>query len=325
MLHTDLQTSHREATMKKVHAVTGAFGFSGKYIAKSLLDKEHTVVTLTGSPDRPNPFKGRVVPRPYHFEDMDAMTETLRDVEVLYNTYWVRFNHDKFNHADAVQNTLRLFKAAKDAGVERVVHVSITNADESSHLEYFHGKGILERSLRESGLSYAILRPAVLFGPEDILINNIAWALRHFPFFGVFGDGSYHVQPIFVDDLAKLAVEQGECREDCLIQAVGPEDFTYDELVKTISRLLGLKRPILHTAPWFAYMVSWIAGKFLGDVVITREEIEGLASGLLHAPGFEAPASTKLSDWVRDNADSLGKKYANELARRKDRTLPYSA
>ena len=310
--------------MVKAHAVTGAFGFSGKYIARRLLDKGRRVVTLTNSPDRPNPFAGEVEARPYHFEQLESMTEQLRDVEVLYNTYWVRFNHDRFNHADAVQNTLRLFRAASEAGVERVVHVSITNADENSHLEYFHGKGVLERALRESGLSHAILRPAVLFGPEDILINNIAWTLRRFPFFAVFGDGKYHVQPIFVDDLAKLAVEQGESRENTLVQAVGPEDFTYMELARTINDLLRLKRPILHTAPWFAYMVSWLAGKFLGDVVITREEIEGLASDLLHAPGAEPPATTRLTDWVRDNADSLGKRYASELARRRDRSLSYT-
>lgn len=310
--------------MSRAHAVTGAFGFSGKYIAWRLLEKGRRVVTLTNSPGRPDPFAGAVEPRAYHFDDLPALTEQLRDVEVLYNTYWVRFNHDRFSHADAVQNSLRLFAAAKNAGVERVVHVSITNADESSHLEYFHGKGLLERALRESGLSHAILRPAVLFGPEDILINNIAWTLRSFPFFAVFGDGGYHVQPIFVDDLARLAVEQGESRVNTLIQAVGPEDFTYDELVRTINRSLGLNRPVLHTVPWFAYFVSWIAGKILGDVVITREEVEGLASDLLHAPEAEPPAATKLSDWVRKNADTLGRRYASELARRKDRSRSYT-
>lgn len=310
--------------MEKAHAVTGAFGFSGMYIARRLLDKGRRVVTLTNSPDRPNPFEGKIEARPFLFDDLPAMTEQLRDVETLYNTYWVRFNHASFNHADAVQNTLRLFKAAREAGVERVVHVSISNADEGSHLEYFHGKGLLERALRESGLSYAILRPAVLFGPEDILINNIAWVLRRFPFFAVFGEGDYHVQPIFVDDLAALATEQGESRENTLIQAVGPEDFTYIELVQTISRALGLRRPIFRVTPWLAYMVSWIAGKFLGDVLITREEVESLASDLLHAPGAEPPAKTKLSDWAKDNKDSLGRRYANELARRKDRKRAYA-
>ena len=146
---------------------------------------------------------------------------------MLYNTYWVRFNHPLFTHADAVRNTLTLFEAAKRAGVRRVVHVSITNPSEDSPLEYFSGKARLERALRESGLSYAILRPTVLFGKEDILINNIAWALRHLPVFGVFGDGSYRLQPIYVDDLAELAWRSGAGQENVVVNAIGPETFTY--------------------------------------------------------------------------------------------------
>ena len=189
-----------------LHAVTGAFGYSGKYIARRLLDGGQRVITLTNSPDRANPFGGQVPAYPFNFDRPDELARALEGVEVLYNTYWVRFNHPLFTHADAVRNTLILFDAAKRAGVRRIVHVSITNPSEDSPLEYFRGKARLERGLQESGLSYAILRPTVLFGKEDILINNIAWALRHLPVFGVFGDGSYRLQPIYVDDLAELCV-----------------------------------------------------------------------------------------------------------------------
>ena len=311
--------------MGTVHAVTGAFGFSGKYIAQRLLKAGCEVVTLTGSPGRTNPFAGRVEARPYRFDSLEAMTAELRDVEVLYNTYWVRFNHETFTHQDAVDNTLRLISAARLAGVKRFVHVSITNADENSPLEYFQGKGLLERALRESGLSYAILRPAVLFGPEDILINNIAWTLRRFPVFAVFGDGSYHIQPIYVDDLAKLAVEQGQARDNTLIQAVGPEDFTYLELVRTMNGLLGLRRPIIHLPPQLGLFLSRIIGFFVRDTFVTREEVEGLMADTLHAPGAEPAGQTRLSEWIRSNARTIGVKYASELARRKDRTRPYIA
>jgi len=128
---------------------------------------------------------------------------------LLYNTYWVRFNHNNFKHTSAVENTLKLFNAAKDAGIKRIVHISITNPSESSNLEYFTGKVKLEKALIESKISYAILRPTVLFGKEDILINNIAWVIRNFPVVAVFGKGDYRLQPIYVDDLAGLAVEQG--------------------------------------------------------------------------------------------------------------------
>jgi len=216
------------------HVVTGAFGYSGKYIATRLLDAGQRVRTLTNSIHRDNPFGARVEVYPFNFDDPDQLTETLRGATVLYNTYWVRFNHRLFKHADAVANTLKLFDAAKRAGVERIVHTSITNPSQDSPLEYFSGKARLERALIESGMSYAILRPTVIFGKEDVLINNIAWTLRRLPVFGVFGNGNYRMQPIYVEDFAKLAVEQGASRENQIIDAIGPETFSYRELVRTI-------------------------------------------------------------------------------------------
>ena len=208
-----------------LHAVTGAFGYSGKYIAKRLLDCGDEVITLTNSLHRSNPFGGRVKAYAFNFNEPEALARSLRGVSVLYNTYWVRFNHKMFQHADAVKNTLTLFQAAQAAGVERIVHVSITNPSEDSALEYFSGKAKLEKALIDSGISYAILRPTVLFGKEDILINNIAWALRRLWVIGVFGKGEYRLQPIYVDDLALLAVEQGTKRENVIVNATGPETF----------------------------------------------------------------------------------------------------
>ena len=306
------------------HAVTGAFGYSGKYIAKRLLDRGHEVITLTNSPDRANPFAGRVKPYPFNFDNRAELTESLRGVSVLYNTYWVRFNHKLFKHAGAVENTERLFEAAKEAHVERIVHISITNPSEESPLEYFSGKARLERALRDSGISHAILRPTVLFGKEDILINNIAWALRRLPVFGVFGNGEYHLQPIYVDDIAALAVEQGAKRDNVTIDAIGPETFTYRELVKIIGETIGKKRPVISVPPAVGYLAGWILGKFVGDVMITREEIKGLMADLLHVDSLPA-GTTRLTDWIRKHADSLGRKYTSELARRKDRTEEYKS
>lgn len=297
-------------------AVTGAFGYSGKYIAHRLLDAGADVITLTNSRHRPNPFGERVQAFPFHFDQPKLLTESLRGVSVLINTYWVRFNHDSFTHEMAVQNTLTLFRAAQAAGVERVVHVSITNPDEHSPLEYFNGKGRLERALIESELSYAILRPTVLFGKEDILINNIAWGLRHLPVFGVFGDGSYRLQPIYVDDLAALAVTQAMSRENTVIDAIGPETFTYRELAHTIGEIIGVRRPIIGVPPNIGYVAGWLIGKMVGDVMITRPEIEGLMADLLYVDSPPA-GHTRLTDWARENAATLGKTYANELSRRK--------
>ncbi len=302
--------------------MTGAFGYSGRYIARRLLAAGVEVRTLTNSPHRENPFGGRIRADPFHFDDRARLVRSLGGAWVLYNTYWVRFNHRTFSHASAVANTLVLFDAAREAGIERIVHVSITNPSEDSPLEYFRGKARLERALIESGLSYAILRPAVLFGGQDILINNIAWMLRRLPVFAVFGSGGYRLQPIHVDDLAELAVREGSSDERHIVDAIGPETFTYRELVQVIGRIIGRPRPIVSVPPALGYLVGRIVGGLMGDVVITREEIEGLMAELLYT---DAPAAgrTRLSEWASRHADTLGLRYANELARRRDRQVAY--
>jgi NADH dehydrogenase len=297
------------------YAVTGAFGYSGKYIAHRLLDAGHKVITLTNSTHRPDPFGGQVSAYPLRFNDPVELARSLEGVEVLINTYWVRFDHKRFTHADAVENTQRLFQAARSAGVRRVVHVSITNPDPESPLPYFVGKAQLEAALVDSGLSYAILRPTVLFGKEDILINNICWMLRRFPVFGVFDDGSYRLQPIYVDDLARLAVEQGGGDADLIINAIGSETFTYRELVTTLGRIIGKPRPVMGMPPGLGYAAGRVIGALTGDVTITREEIKGLMADLLYVDAPPA-GETRLTDWAAAHASSLGKRYANELARR---------
>ncbi len=302
--------------------VTGAFGYSGKYITQRLLDQGRTVRTLTNSTHRPNPFGPGVQAFPYNFDLPEQLVESLRGANVLYNTYWVRFDYADFSHSRAIQNSQHLFEAARQAGVARIVHISITNPSETSPLPYFSGKARLERLLIDSGIPYSILRPAVLFGKEDILINNIAWTLRHLPVFGIFGDGAYRLQPIYVDDLAALAVEQGNATTNRIIDAIGPETFTYRELVTTIGWLIGRNRPVISVSPSFGYWAGWIIGRLAGDVLVTRDEIAGLMQDLLYTQSPSA-GTTKLTDWVRQHASTLGLHYASELRRRMKRDVPY--
>jgi len=275
------------------------------------------VITLTNS-RRSDPFGGRVRSFPLCFDQPDQLARSLAGVDVLYNTYWVRFNHKGFSHAQAVTNSLRLFTAAQQAGVRRIIHVSITNPSEESPLEYFAGKARLERALQESGLEHSILRPTVLFGREDILINHIAWALRRFPCFAVFGDGEYRLQPIYVEDLAELAVAAGQrASGNQIINAIGPETFSYRDLVSAVGEAIGRKRPIIRTPPAVGYIAGGIIGWWMRDVFITREEIEGLMQGLLYVNALPA-GQTRLSDWMRAHAATLGQAYASELARRRN-------
>lgn len=305
-------------------AVTGAFGYSGRYIARRLVDGGHAVVTLTNSLKRENPFGGQVQVFPFNFDHPERLKESLRGVDVLINTYWVRFDHRLFTHSQAVANTKILFQAAKDAGVRRIIHVSITNPDIHSDLPYFSGKAELESALTSLGVSYCILRPTVLFGKEDVLVNNIAWSLRHLPMFGIFGDGSYKLQPIYVDDLAAAAVEKAAGERNEIINAIGPETFTYRELVETVKRTLGVRRPVVSVPPELGYWACRVFGLFVRDVIITRQEIRGLMEGRLFV---DAPplGATKLTEWIDQHKDTLGRHYTSEMARRVDRFSGYKS
>ena len=247
--------------MTEIHAVTGAFGYSGRYIAAELLDRGRQVITLTGHPDRPNPFGEAVRAFPFNFEEPEKLAETLEGVRVLYNTYWVRFDYGETTFAQAVENTKMMFRAAKAAGVERIVHVSITNPTLDSPLPYFSGKAELEAFLADLGVPHTILRPTVIFGREDILINNMAYLLRRLPAFGIPGNGDFELQPIYVEDLAKLAADSGEKTGNETIDAIGPETFSFIELVRVLARTLGKRRLLLKMPPsgFLASRIYWVA------------------------------------------------------------------
>ena len=312
--------------MKELHAVTGAFGFTGKYITKALLDKGYDVCTLTNSPGRPNPFNNKIATRPLDFNDYNELVKSLKGVSVLYNTYWIRFNYSKgkllFQHAQAAKNTVRLFEAAKEASVKHIVHISIANAAEDSPYEYYMWKAKLEKSLSELGVSYTIIRPAVIFGKEDILVNNLAWSLRKMPVFAVFGNGKYKMQPVFVEDLAKLAVESGQSTESKIIDAAGPELYTYLELIIMLCGVLHKKRIIIKLPSPLVYYASKIIDLFTGDILLTKDEMNMVRDNLMYSKNPPL-CKTKLSEWCTQNLSTLGIHYASEIARRKNRNKSY--
>ena len=315
---TNREVITNEMETASANVVTGAFGYTGKYITQRLLATDHPrgqpVKTLTGHPNRPNPFGDRLSVAPLDFDNPTDLAAYLRGANVLYNTYWVRFPRGRMTYDKAVENTKTLINAAVAAGVARIVHVSITNASADSNLPYFAGKGAIEEAIRSSGLSYAIVRPTVIFGPEDILINNIAWFLRRLPAFGIFGSGEYRLQPVFVEDLAEIAVRAGRGSENLEIDATGPETFTFQELVGLIAETVGSKSRLVHLSPRLALWASRLLGYPLGDVVLTRGEIDGLMANLLTS---EAPPAgkTRLTDWLKQNARTVGAGYASELKR----------
>jgi len=294
--------------------ITGAFSFTGKYIARQLLALGVPVKTLTGHPQREHPFGKAIPAMPFHFDAPLALAASLAGASTLYNTYWIRFEHGRTTFARAVAHTATLLAAARQAGVRRVVHISIVHADESSPLAYFRAKGEAERLVRESGLSYAILRPTVLFGSESILFNNIAWMMRKFPAFTVAGKGDYHLQPIFVSDLAEMAVNAAHKNQPMIIDAAGPETFRYEELLRFMAKEVGSHSRLLHVRPERMLQMSRMIGGLVGDVVLTRDELEGLMQGLL-VSAAPPTGHTLFRSWFKQHAAEIGIRYFSEIER----------
>jgi len=308
--------------MSSLHLVTGGLGYTGRSIVEQLLARGERVRTLTNSPNRPHSFGDQLEIRPLAFHDPAALEASLRGADVLYNTYWVRFNHRLFTFDQAVRNTRVLFDAARRAGVRRVVHVSILHATEADDLGYYRGKHELEEALRQTGLSHAIIRPGVLFGRFDILVNNIAWTLRHLPVFGVFGRGDYALRPMHVDDMAALMIRQAALDHDTAVDAVGPERLTFRELVSTLATIIGESRPVVSVPARVGWAVASALNPIVRDVVITWEEVVGLCRGLLDSDQA-ASGDTRVTEWARENANTLGVRYASEVGRRVQRSDAY--
>ncbi len=294
-------------------AVTGAFSYSGKYITSRLLQRKEEVITLTGHPNRPDPFGGSVKAYPLDFDE-SSMTHSLKDVDVLVNSYWVRFDKGKNTQPRAVASTRKLVNAARAAGVKRIVHISIANPSADSPLPYYWGKAANEQAVIDSGLSYAILRPTVLIGKEDILINNIAFFLRRFPFFLIPGDGSYCIQPVYVEDLADLAVEAVYRTDNYIIDTVGPDSYTFKDFVRLIGEKVGARRPLISVPPRLALLAAQLISLFVGDVVLTPEEVKGLMANLLVSKD-PPQGKTAFRDWLEKNKATVGTKYASEIRR----------
>ena len=297
-----------------LNAVTGAFSYTGKYIASKLLSVGKEVRTLTGHPGRTNPFGDRVEAFPLRFDAPDELAGSLRGASTLFNTYWIRFPRGAATFDLALENTKALIRAAQQAGVQQIVHISIANASPVSPLAYFKNKGLAEAAVSGSGLAYTIIRPTLIFGAEDVLINNIAWFLRRFPVFPVPGTGCYPVQPVHVEDVSEAAVDAAVRCENKILDCVGPEVYSYKQLVRLIAESVGSKASVLSLPPGLTLFLSRLAGYMVRDVVLTKDETDGLMAGLLvsHNPPV---GQVSLSGWLKENRDRLGTRYASELDR----------
>lgn len=293
--------------------VTGAFSYTGSGIARALLARGRRVRTLTGHPGRPG-ADPRIEAHPYRFDDPGALTRSLEGADRLFNTYWVRFDRGDTTFDGAIDRSGILFRAAERAGVKRVVHVSVTHPDIDSRFPYFRGKAIVERMLAETCTSWAVVRPTVIFGPGDILMNNLAWVLQRFPVFAIAGDGTYRVRPVHLDDVAALCLDLARRDEPLSVDAVGPDTFTFEEMIMQIRGAVGGRSRIVHVAPRLARAAAAAVGLAVRDVLATDHELGGLMTEKAFS---DAPTTGQIrfAKWIREAGPGLGCRYASEIRR----------
>lgn len=297
-----------------LNVVTGAFSYTGRYIARRLLAAGKKVRTLARRPDVQHLFDNEIEVNQLDFDDDVQLVRSLEGASTLYNTYWIRFPRGQITFDTAVENTSKLVRAAEKAGIKRIVHLSVTNASLESPFPYFRGKAQQEKIIADSKLSYAIIRPTLIFGAEDILLNNIAWLLRKLSVFAIPGSGEYRMQPVFVEDVAQIAFNAGSQNNNLIIDAAGPETFTFQELVRLIATRIRCPARIMRMQPGLTLFLARLISLKVKDVIITRDEILAIMSNLLMSS--ELPAGhTSLSRWLEENSHTFGIHYTSESQR----------
>ena len=303
-----------QTSASPLDVVTGAFSYSGAAIARELLGRGHRVRTLTGHPERA-PAGSPIDTRPLDFGAEAELAASMAGAHTLYNTYWVRFAHGAVSHELAVANSNVLFTAAARAGVQRIVHISITNPSLTSADSYFRGKAEVEQALAGCGVPYAIARPAILFGGDGVLVNNIAWLLRRLPVFAIGGRGDYRLRPIHVDDLAALCADLGASTKQAVtVDAVGPQSLTFRHMVEEIRDAVGSRSLLLPVPGAVIPVMASVLNLALRDTLLTGEEYASMAAGRADSAG-PATGSIVFTDWVHEHGGELGRRYANELDR----------
>jgi len=295
--------------------VTGAFSFTGRFIARELIARGWSVRTLTNSRYPGDPLANEVDPRPLDFSRPEELVKCMRGADLFVNTYWIRYPHAGMTFATAVDNTHVLLDAATRAQVGGVVHIGVVGAAADSPYPYLAWKWRADEVVRASGLPHAIVQPTLIIGDGDVLITNHAWLLRRLPVFLVAGDGAYEVQPVAGEDVARVTADLAEGPlEGSIVDVGGSERYTYLEFVQLIRDAIGSRSRIVCLPGPVVMSAAWMLGRAIGDTIVTNDEMAALRGGTLASP--DAPLGTlRLADWLSKHAETVGRRYVRRQTR----------
>lgn len=230
-------------------AITGAHSFTGRYVAEILLGKGASIVNLTNHPNRNWKIHSpRITDHQLLFQK-EHLVNTLKGCDALVQTYWVRFDDTLgISRETVTQNSKLLIDCAREAGVKKVVFTSHTQTSVDSPFPYIREKAKVEKYLKESGLGWGIVKPCAIFGrtpEESIMINNMCYLIKRFPFFPLPGDGNYYFQFVHAQDMAELIVGCLQSDKNYEIDAVGPDKVSFKAIVEHCAKTFGTRcRPI---------------------------------------------------------------------------------
>ncbi|CAG8452946.1 4391_t:CDS:2 [Paraglomus occultum] len=261
--------------------IIGGSGFVGKYVAKTLVNDSNTEVQICARHPNINDLKtlGNQILSPISCDitSQSDISNACKDANIVVNLVGIMHEKPpKYTFENVQHQGAKKIAIAARENEAQLVHISAIGADPNSNIPYAKTKGLGEIAVREEYPDAIIIRPSLIFGPEDDFFNRFAKLARYLPFMPVFGGGNTKFQPIHVWDLAKAITQAAKDRNlrGKTIEAGGPTVYTYRELISLTLSQAGIKRPII-SLPWF---VGTVQGFFLEKLpvnlfTITRDQV----------------------------------------------------
>jgi NADH dehydrogenase len=279
--------------MDRLVTVFGGTGFLGRRIVRHLRAHEFSVRNASRHPDRGRKLfgseNGKLESVLSDIHDDRSVAQACEGAYGAVNAVSLYMEHggETFRSVH-VQAAERVASGAQRAGVKCLVHVSGIGADPASSSPYIRSRGEGEASVRDSFAGAVIVRPAVMFGPDDSFLTTLWNLMRRLPAYPMFGRGHTRLQPVFVEDVGEAVARRLDKAEGDTFECAGPQIYTYAALLETIAREAGL-RPILLPMPFFMWHGLGVLGELLPSPLITRSQVELMEVDTIcspHVPGL---------------------------------------
>ncbi|MFQ6028781.1 MAG: complex I NDUFA9 subunit family protein [Dehalococcoidia bacterium] len=270
--------------------VTGAAGFLGRQVVRELLEHHYEVRCLVHTPGRERVFNHGTVEVYYgSVNNPEALASACQGVEsVIHLVAIIRQGRGATYEGVNRQGVASVVAAAKEAGgVRHFIHLSAIGAADNRRFPYLFSKWRGEQEVIDGGLPYTIIRPSVIFGPGDEFLNALAALVRAFPVVPVIGTGNNRLQPIAVQDVARcvvLSLDRGDLKGKT-VEIGGPQQLSYNEIVRIVGRTLGKRRWRVHIPVWAMWLNVSLMQLLVPRPPLTREMLRMLPLRNVTEPG----------------------------------------